>query len=206
MLMKEIRRDKAGIEIDTSTALSCLAESARTLLGYSVLADTVEQVGKKPGENQLLAILEELDIEILNEQDVVRYQKEMLITRTTVLMQKWMEETAKASLDDVRVAGHVSFGGPSWQLVKIDEYRLPIPEFVLQKAVQIKERMPECVLYVEWLSDHPDPFLLVAPSPGRYSWQKPEEHYYIEVWDEPKFEGMLRQQQDRTPFDEGIPF
>ncbi len=194
MLMTEIKRERFDAEtVDNRAPLLALAESARAVLGYDVLAKKVEKSAATAvsEESELRAVLAALEIDILNERDVVRYQKERLIERTTELMQEWMEKTAKRSFEECREYSFDQFGGPCWRMETIKEYRQPIPEFVLAKAVQIKERMPECEIYIEHLEDHPDPFLIVGSSKAQYSWKKPAEYYYVEAWAEPKFEGRI---------------
>lgn len=193
LLMEEIRRTKLNaVEVDGAvTGLASLAESAKALLGYDVLSKRVATVAVQQ-ETELRTVLAALEIDILDERDVIRYQKERLIERTAELMQEWVERTVKQEFSDCAENGYNAFGGPNWRLMKIEEYKQPIPEHVLAKAVQIKERLPECAIYVEHLEDHPDPFLLVGAAPAKYSWCRPEEHYYVEVWAEPKFESVQR--------------
>lgn len=66
-----------------------------------------------------------------------------------------------------------------WTNTEIKNYQQPIPEFVLNKALQIKERVPSAQFFVEHLEEKHDPFLKVKH--GNLD-------LYIEVWDEPKFE------------------
>jgi len=198
MLITEIRREAIGSEVvDSSKELLSIAEKAKELLGYNLLeASLAKSATVLAEETELRTVLRDLEIEILNPRDVFRYQKEQLIERTTELMREWMDRTAKDTNMKDRLD---AFGGPRWDCQKIEEYRQPVPEFVLAKAVQIKERMPGCVVLIESLSDHPDPFLLVAPAPAKYSWQKPDECYAVEVWAEPKFEGRIGGGDD-SPF------
>jgi len=207
MLMTEIRTEKVGeTATDMGLALSALAESARSVLGYDVLAKKLENTVVAVETSCLRMSLQSLDMEILNEQDVLRYQKERLIERTAELMQEWMEVTAKKDREETRSYGLGSFGGPQWAFQKISEYKQPVPEFVLAKAVQIKEKMPECELYIEHLQDHPDPFLFVSAEPSQYSWQRPKEYYYLAAWAEPKFEGRLNSGEARSEGVDDIPF
>lgn len=189
LLMEEIRRTKLNTaEVDSGLgSLTSLAESAKALLGYDVLAKRVATTTTTQ-ETELRTVLAALEIDVLDERDVIRYQKERLIERTAELMQEWVEQRIKQEFSDCASNGYNSFSGPDWRLMKIEEYKQPIPEHVLAKAVQIKERLPQCAIYVEHLEDHPDPFLLVGAAPPQYSWQRPEEHYFVEVWQEPKFE------------------
>ena len=197
MLMTEIKRERLGSVVsDTTTPLRALAESAKSVLGYDVLAKQMEKAAAATdaavtAESELRAVLTALEIDILNEADVMRYQKERLIERTTELMREWMEKMAKKDFGDCLEYSFDRFSGPEWSLIAIKEYKQPIPEFVLAKAVQIKERMPECELWVECLEDHPDPFLMVSVGKPQYSWMRPRDHYMVEVWAEPKFEGRM---------------
>lgn len=208
MLMTEIRKEKVNDVIHADASLAVLAESARSILGYDLLAKTVEKkAAATEDETTLLRqVLASLDLEVLNAFDVAKYQKERMIERTAELAKEWMEELAKRSFEQIRSYAFDAFHGPNWRLSKIEEYKQPIPEFVLAKAVQIKEKMPEVTILIESLEDHPDPFLIVAfPAPA-YSWEKPKEHYYIEVWAEPKFEGMLSSGATATSAIDDIPF
>jgi hypothetical protein len=207
MLMTEIRKETVG-EQPTSVgpALELLAESAKAVLGYDVLAKKMESVAIVPETTCLRMTLQSLGIEILVERDVARYQKERLIEQTTELMRKWMEDVAKHSMEEFRRGGMNQFSGPDWRMVKISEYRQPVPEHILAKAVEVKEKMPECEIYIEHLSDHPDPFLVVGAAAAKYSWYKPDEHYYLAAWAEPKFEGRLDSGEAGTEAIDDIPF
>lgn len=66
-----------------------------------------------------------------------------------------------------------------WTNTEIKHYQQPIPEFVLNKALQIKEKVPNAQFFIEHLEEKYDPFLKVKH--GNLD-------LYIEVWDEPKFE------------------
>jgi hypothetical protein len=80
----------------------------------------------------------------------------------------------------------------NWYFTPIEQYRHAIPEFVLERALQLKSRLPEANFVVEWLGEEtsnvptsyhpnpPDPFL--AMNYGNIG-------LYLDVWDEPKFEG-----------------
>lgn len=74
-----------------------------------------------------------------------------------------------------------------WQSVNLKDYTKPVPEFVIRKALQIKEKFPEANFVVHELIKRQynlngDPFLHVFAG-GK--------EYCIEVWDEPKFEAKL---------------
>lgn len=74
-----------------------------------------------------------------------------------------------------------------WQKVNLKDYKKPIPEFVLRKALQIKEKCPGVTFFVYELIKRErqingDPFLAVCCG---------NDGYFVEVWDEPKFETKL---------------
>jgi hypothetical protein len=78
-----------------------------------------------------------------------------------------------------------------WIRTSLQRYEGCIPEFVLSKALQIKTAVPEVRFEIEQLiqqEEHkpaqprPDPFLIVSLG---------NESYYIEVWDEKKYESTL---------------
>lgn len=62
-----------------------------------------------------------------------------------------------------------------------------VPEFVLEKAIAIKEKLPAVNFSVEYLVDNhevrdPDPFLVAVLE---------NERYYIDVWDEKEYEKAI---------------
>ena len=207
MQQTDIRRFSLNQVVNVNQEIATLAEQARDILGYSVLAKLPGVLAAEPAElTDLQRSLLELDIEILNNDDVRRYQREQMTTRTAELMAEWQQTylTEKG-----RVNSYDYFRGPCWNTVKISEYHQPIPEFVLAKAVQIKQRYPECELMVQYLEDHPDLFLLVQIPDGR-EYHPPKEEYVVECWAEPKFEGRLGMQgiggEGGTDTDSDIPF
>ena len=78
----------------------------------------------------------------------------------------------------------------SWNKVGLRAYNRPVPDFVLNKAVQIAEVLPQAIFCVDYLHAteeraeivDPDPFLTVIVD---------KEEYYIDVWDEREFEDTL---------------
>jgi hypothetical protein len=71
-----------------------------------------------------------------------------------------------------------------WSEVALAKYGEPVPEYVLNKAIEIKEKCPPATFLVDSLVVREerrtlDPFLIV---------RQDDETYYVEVWDEPKFE------------------
>lgn len=78
-----------------------------------------------------------------------------------------------------------------WYQVELNDYSEAVPEFVLHTALRIQKLLPDARFFVEHLAfaraslreqrraRSLDPFLLVAHG---------DKAYFIEVWDEPKFE------------------
>ena len=78
-----------------------------------------------------------------------------------------------------------------WYSAKIAEYKKPIPDFVLERALQLQEALPLASFAIDYFEERihrvevevtpaVDPFLCFS-----YGGTK----YYLDVWDEPKFEG-----------------
>ena len=70
----------------------------------------------------------------------------------------------------------------SWHLVDLNGFQDEVPDFVLQTAITIKKRLPEATFFVDVCQKEKlnvDPFLVM---------QFRGESYYLEVWNEPKFE------------------
>lgn len=109
----------------------------------------------------LLTALTKLEIPILDADDVIAHQK-----RKGKIAYEESEE-------DIDV---------EWHTTKISKYREPIPEFVLSKAVEIKKEIPAVDFAIQHMEVVPDPFLIAFLG---------SESYYVEVWEEPKFEGRL---------------
>lgn len=190
MEMTEIRREPIEQCAEECSSIAELAQAAEDVLGYSVLQRMTK---KKEAPNSLTPLqiaLKSIDIDILNAEDVKRYQRERIIEETIVKVKEWLD-AAKADGDIPS-----GFSGPVWHREKIKEYSQPVPEFVLAKAVQIKKAFPDCQIIVESLLQHPDPFLVVEIPNPRYEWMPGDERYYVEVWAEPKFEGRLLDIED----------
>ncbi len=149
---------------ETSKDILELAEKAKTVLGYSVLRN----------RTLLRDVLCELEIEVLDPKIVKKYMEEVARSKNGVLGGDWR-----------------------WGALTLAKYTEPVPEFVLNKAIQVAERLeelylkPQMELRVHYFTNddrevYPDPFLSVKL--GFYSGY---EMYYIEVWDENKFEGRI---------------
>lgn len=170
MNMTEIRRSVPKVPA-TSESTVTLAEDAASVLGYKVLQQT--QKNPKATMGSLTFALAELAIEVLDPAGVKAYQGDHMKEVARRLFEEWLTD---------RSPYRTSFYCPNWRETKIEEYGEPIPEFVLNKAVQIKKAVPECKIIVEYLDENPDPFLLVKLG---------DEKHCVEVWAEPKFEGKL---------------
>lgn len=175
---EEIRREYPLAIEDASNILE-LATEASEVLGYKKLLKHLE------GEFKLYNKLAALGIHILNTADVKEYQHQHRKEVAARMFAEWMNQDSRDS-----------FYMPSWNEREIERYHEEIPEFVLNKAVQIKKELPEAQLFVEYLEESQDPFLVVKTQKevDHGSWKSNEdiESYYIEVWNEPKFENRLR--------------
>jgi hypothetical protein len=151
-------------DVNFSDPRNGLATEAESLLGYSTLRKEVK------GESALRRTMAKLEIEILDPVKVKKYKQQMA--------------------DHMRTGNKMSM--PTWKAHDLREYNLPVPEFVLSKCVEIKKELPGALFYVEQL--HQDPFMIVTTM-GRYydgdAIGHPSECMYLDVWDEPKFEGTL---------------
>ena len=135
-----------------------LAKDSADILGYRVMQTLVSV--KRP----LAQALRRLHIRAFTPESVKEYQD-----------QKRKEQQAK-------VARNVWV---TWQSIHIGDYQKQIPEFVLRKAIQIKEEVPKVQFVVEELNEKaidPDPFLWAITA---------NERFCIEVWNEPAFEDKV---------------
>lgn len=78
-----------------------------------------------------------------------------------------------------------------WERIDIRNYSLPIPEFVLDRALTIKQEDKQGALGLGFFVEHltrerlvQDPFLVVVTSSSK-------EEFYVDVWEEPRFEANL---------------
>ena len=174
MIITDICRETIPV-VEFNESLSSLADEAEEVLGYSRLKQEKEDKVERP---PLLGKLAALQIEILKTSDVEKYKKERLVEHTKERLSQWIAEPAS------------SFMGPRWNRVKIADYKDPIPEFVLNKAIQVKRAIPDALIFVESLEDYSDPFLVIASKHPSYS-SLTEEEYWVEVWAEPRFEVQI---------------
>lgn len=158
-----------------------LGQKAETLLSYRVLKSDVTGSVATPVKDigELGKALIVLEIEVLDAAHVVRYQHDMVRD----LNQGFTDNLLMSGRINKYVTESWGYTAAKWGATELSGYMEPIPEFVLSKAVQIKEKLPEVKLYVHHLNQPKlDPFLIAAFG---------NEVYFVEVWDEPKFEGRL---------------
>ena len=163
-----LQRVKVDVRnLDLTNPRQKLAADAEALLGYSPLRRELRNPGL------LKQVLAKLEIPILDEHSVNRYKSEMV--------------------DHFRTANKMP--DPTWRLFPLRSYSSPIPEFVLQKAVEIKRELPDARFYVDQLAV--DPFLIVSMTtlPDYVSnivrALDPDLSAYIDCWAEPKFEASM---------------
>jgi hypothetical protein len=68
----------------------------------------------------------------------------------------------------------------AWATVALEKYNEAVPEFALSRAIELKELLPLATFEVEYIKAMPDPFLVMVYG---------AERFYVDVWDEPLFEG-----------------
>lgn len=114
------------------------------------------------GANLLGEVLRCLEIEILDANEVEKYMASITGDR------KW---------DWIPLN---EYSANVWSQNQTRIYSAPIPQFVLRKAIQIRRTLPNVTFFVRTAFGDPDPFL--------WAGVRHFDSYYIEVWDEPKFE------------------
>jgi hypothetical protein len=171
------------------------AERAQSVLGYRYLLTRMR-------EQPLAKLLLRLEIDVIPTAMVQQYQAQLIEELTgfkpkTVAFEVNLDDDEdddedeeedddrpmKVKASGARVERPPYFGRRlRWHSIEIRAYHKAVPEHVLLKAMQIKCEAPQTQIWVQELQEHPDPFLLVSMG---------SEKYYVEVWDEPKFEGRL---------------
>ncbi len=145
-----------------SNERAMVAQRAADLLGYKgkLISDGIAgKLGK---------VLVELDIKPFDPSRVAAYKRKQANNMRNQLRQTSYSVSVR------------------WRSTDLRGYTRPVPDFILSKAVQIKEAMPEAHFEVEEMVAQKrriiDPFLTVE-----YEGEK----YWIEVWDEPEYENSL---------------
>src|SRR4029077_6369191 len=140
--------------------LEKLAQEAEKELGYSVLTKAIHGV-------ELLNILRKLEIDPFDRTQVAKYKKAMVD-----------RYNGKPAGDGYRYTAR-------WTKHNLAGYSKPVPEHILEKALELKRALPGVGLTVDSFELSAerivpaDPFLVVSYG---------SEEYHIEVWDEPEFE------------------
>lgn len=192
---KQITIDKIEraipVAVEATKEQEKLARQAKQILGYSGLLSNISG-------GRLQAILENLEIEILDPKSVFDYQSQFgsCVLSEMVTYLRLHTEDEEEEYDDEEEdeepkkykSSKRTFRvpGSSWVRSRIVDYVKAIPEFVINKAIQIKKALPQVEIFVEELQTDPDPFLVVTFETDSY-----KEEYYVEVWEEPKFEGRF---------------
>jgi hypothetical protein len=171
MVHSDIKRSKFTTMVSEEVLMPSIQEEAVAVLGY-----------KKPEPQQVVSdelggVLAKLEIEILNWRDVLTYQVQQRHKREETLL------SAALAPDQNLPSEWGRRFEAQWQCTPIEEYRGYVPDFALQKAIEIKKVLPRAQIIIEHLKDSPDPFMLVRTGD---TWS--DKGYYVEVWDEPGFE------------------
>jgi hypothetical protein len=171
--------------IEISRATVAEVEEKQQSLGYGRFLNCLSfmrSAKRVAALTPLQQVLRECDVDILNRQDVHRYQVEKAAERAIELLSQWTDRMLRRG----EFPAYERFHGPAWKVIEYRKFRRPVPEFVTRKAHQILAKMPQAWALVEYLEDHPDPFLVIATGED-----EGDERYYVEVWGEPEFERQL---------------
>jgi hypothetical protein len=171
MKHSDIRRSVFEIMTAGVETISLAGEAAEQL-GYNRMKEEIE----KPTLGPLAIKLAEMNIEVLDKDDVNKFKRQKQDEVARVKFEEWLNTENEY---------RGSFYGPTWRDTKISEYKEPIPDWVLERALSVKRECADLAVNfeIDWLEENPDPFLVVYVG-EKYSH---EEEYYIAVWDEPKF-------------------
>lgn len=150
MKLLDIPRTKAGTTPNSVRELEGLnnerakiATRAADLLGYKVLANHMSgQTVAATSEGRLTEALRTLEIDVLDNASVIKYQ-----------MEEAGRRTAEKIGEDFRNWTTGWFTAANWTHTTLTEYEQPIPEFVLDKALRIKERLPEVIFHIQHLNE-----------------------------------------------------
>ena len=139
-----------------------MMQEVNALLGYGV-------GNTEAAYNSVLEILKKVDIDPLDPTKVEAYKKEHTRTEYTSYGMNRYRHTY------------------SWHTIELRKYKREIPAFVLARALQIQKAMNAMhiagtfeVHELSYRSEYIDPFLVLCV--GKHK-------LYLDVWDEPKFEG-----------------
>lgn len=158
--------------------ITTLAAQAKLVLGYAKLADRVLSPVR------LASVLKDLEIQPFSDASVKEYQAAKIV-ETRELRKAEAKKSRTPSWQRSQFRERIL-----WKSFDIARYTKTVPEFALRKGIQVKSACPDARILIEELTvqrtqpvrkDY-DPFLVVALG---------SERYYIEVWDEAKFETKL---------------
>lgn len=172
MKMCDIGTESFAVPSEIKTLSQVVRETAADVLGYQV-TDT----RPVPTELPLRRAIAECGIEVLDPIAVVRYQAEMVAAKMI---------TNGPQLQRASTWGSAT---PTWGRNELQSYRGIVPDFALERAIQIKKIFPSVEFWVEELSETRDPFLIAWVKESGYSWAG--EAYYIACWEEARFEAQL---------------
>ncbi len=171
MLQTEIKRTKlSAVSVPTGECFPDLAAEAEELLGYS-------RKGTPTAVRcELAETLARLEIEVLDWRDVLKYQMEEKHAREAKIL-------AQQLVGD-ELPTRWSRPSVEWTETEIGKYRGFVPDFAIQKALEIKRALPGVRIFIHELTESADPFLMVSDG-DRWNGKNT---FYIEVWNEPGFE------------------
>jgi hypothetical protein len=146
-------------ELTYVEAYKAVADKAATQLGYTPLRSAIP----------LVELKHEGQAEVAKVFESMGF--ESLDFDTVRRYQKWY---ARKHSEEYR---HVE-----WKAESLKDYRDQVPAFALSRALEIKSHLPNAQFSVEYPTyvSVPDPFLRMDYKGSAY---------YLEAWDEPKFEG-----------------
>src|SRR4029077_1004367 len=128
-------------ELDNERLL--LATRAKDLLGYGgLVSEMTGDMGARSKEGKLTLTLRSMQLEVPDLNRVIDYQMQELVR---VTREKISEELSQWT--------HGYFLEAGWARTDLASYKQPIPEFVLDKALRLKEALPEVRFSVQHLQE-----------------------------------------------------
>ncbi len=176
-----------------------LYEKVSSRLGYSVLGKAKINNDRK---NEISKVFQKLDIKPFKKELVEKYKNKMEVGYRNLFISgvvlsvlsglvsimlgmfygnAWFLVGLVLSIIVGNICGNFISYNKEWEKIVINNFTSPIPEFALQTALDINTELPYCIIYIDSLFQKAkplDPFLVV-----KYG----DEDYYLEVWNEPKF-------------------
>jgi hypothetical protein len=162
MATVKLERQSISKVLSLSDAEARMMAEVRKVLGYG-------EGEKEVVYRNVLQVLKRLDIEPLNAEKVEAYKKQKESTRYTGSSMRTTRHTAR------------------WHTHALRDYERPVPTFVLARALRVQKalnarHLPGTMVVEELVrrSEYIDPFLVLRVQ---------DKKLYLDVWDEPKFEG-----------------